>query len=139
MDKSAIQLKPAMSVKANIVYLKKVPSGSSVSYGRRFVTRRESLIATLPLGYGDGLPRTATGRIRILARGQYAPVVGTICMDMCMADVTDIPGVTEYDEVVLMGEQNGNIITAEEIAENSGTISYEIICRFGQRLPHKYI
>lgn len=138
MDRSVLPLKPVMSVKANIVYIKTVPPGFTVSYGSHFVTERESVIATLPVGYGDGLPRAMSGKGRILVRGQYAPIVGTICMDMCMADVTDIPGVSEYDEVVLMGEQGGKAISAEEIAENSGTIAYETVCHFGQRLPRRY-
>jgi alanine racemase len=139
MDKSILPLRPAMSVKAHIIYLKKVPAGFSVSYGRRFVTERESLIATLPVGYGDGLARCQSGKARVLIRGRYAPVIGTICMDLCMVDVTDIPGVSEYDEAVIMGEQGGLRISAEEIAANSGTIVYEVVCRFGQRLPRKYI
>jgi alanine racemase len=128
-----------MSVKANIVYIKKVPPGFSVSYGRHFVTGRESLIATLPIGYEDGLPRTTFGKSRIIVRGHYAPIVGTICMDLCMADVTDVPGVKEYDEVILIGEQNGKRISAEEIAKNSDTIAYEVVCRFGLRMPRKYV
>ncbi|MCL1895178.1 MAG: alanine racemase [Clostridiales bacterium] len=139
MDKNVVELKPAMSVKANIVYVKKMPPGFSISYGRRFVTRRESIIATLPIGYGDGLPRLMSGKGRVLVRGQYAPIVGTINMDQCMADVTDIPGVSEYDEAVIMGEQAGHRIAAEEIADKSDTCVYEVVCRFGQRLPKKYI
>ena len=136
---NAIQLNPAMSVKANIVYIKNVPPGFPVSYGSRFVTTRDSLIASLPIGYGDGLSRNMTGKARVLVRGRYAPIIGTICMDQCMADVTDIPGVGEYGEVVIMGEQEGNTIPAEEIAANSGTNVYEAVCRFGQRLPRRYI
>ena len=138
-EEPCLDLKPAMSVKANIVFIKRVPPGFSVSYGRRYTTERESLIATLPIGYADGLPRAATGKARALVRGRYAPIVGTICMDLCMADVTDIPGVTEYDEVVLLGEQGENAITAEEIAVSSDTNSYEVVCRFGQRLPRIYV
>jgi alanine racemase len=138
VDKARLPLSPAMSVKCHIVYLKKTPPNFSVSYGRRFVTRRESLIATLPLGYADGLPRALTGKGRILVNGVYAPIVGTICMDQCMADVTDVPGVREYDEVVLMGEQGNLSITAEEIAEKAGTINYEVVTRFGERLPKAY-
>jgi alanine racemase len=139
IDKSIIGLKPAMTVKAHIVYLKKVPAGTPVSYGHKFITDRESLIATLPVGYEDGLPRNTFGKARILVRGHYAPIVGTICMDLCMADVTDVPGVQEYDEVTLIGEQDGKRISAEEIAENSGTIAYEVLCRFGLRIPRKYV
>lgn len=76
--------------------------------------------------------------MRVLVRGHYAPVVGSVCMDQCMVDVTDVPGVCEYDEVVIMGEQGGNIITADEIAEAANTISYEVLTRFGQRLPRIY-
>ncbi|MCL2111453.1 MAG: alanine racemase [Clostridiales bacterium] len=139
MDRGGLALKPVMSVKADIVYIKKVPAGFSVSYGRRFVTERESLIATLPIGYADGLPRATTGKGRALVRGRYVPIAGTICMDMCMVDVTDVPGVSEYDEVVLLGSQGDGVITAEEIATNAGTNTYEVVSRFGQRLPHKYV
>ncbi|MDR0357790.1 MAG: alanine racemase [Clostridiales Family XIII bacterium] len=138
IDKTRLPLSPVMSVKAHIVCLRKTPPGFSVSYGRKFVTSRESLIATLPLGYADGLPRAITGKGRVLVRGAYAPIVGSVCMDQCMADVTDIPGVQEYDEVILMGEQGGLSITAEEIAEKSGTINYEVVTRFGQRLSKVY-
>jgi alanine racemase len=138
VDKSRLPLAPAMSVRANIVYLKKVPAGFSVSYGKHFTTTRESLIATIPLGYGDGLPRVLSDKGRVIVRGRYAPIVGTICMDQFMIDVTDVPGVTEYDEITIMGEQDGLEITAEEIGALSGTISYEVTCRFGQRLPKVY-
>lgn len=139
VDRSIIDLKPAMSLKANIVFLKRVPPGTSISYGRHFVTDRESLIATLPLGYADGYPRFLSGKGRVLIHGQYAPVVGNICMDQCMVDVTDIAGVKKYDEVVLMGSQGGNSILADEIAEKTGTINYEIVCRIGKRVPRVYI
>ena len=139
MDKSTLPLSPVMTVKANIIYIKKVPSGFPVSYGSRFTTERDSLIASLPIGYGDGMPRAASGKARVLVRGGYAPIVGTICMDVCMVDVTDIPGVCEYDEVVVLGEQGGKSIAAAEIAENSHTSVYEVVCRFGQRLPAKYL
>jgi len=139
VDKSILTLKPAMSIKANIVYLKKTPANFPVSYGSRFVTQRESLIATLPLGYGDGLPRHTKGNARVIVRGHIVPIAGTICMDQCMADVTDVPGVSEYDEAVILGEQDGARITAEEIAADSDTITYEVVCRFGQRLPKRFV
>lgn len=138
VDQSLVELDPAMSVKANIVYIKKVPPGAGISYGKRFVTERDSIIGTLPLGYADGLPRVLTGKGRVLVNGQYAPIVGSICMDQCMIDLTDIPGVKEYDEVVIMGKQGDKEITAEEIGQQSGTINYEVTCRFGQRLPKVY-
>jgi len=138
VDRSKIELEPAMSVKANIVYIKKLPPECGVSYGKKFVTERESIIGTLPLGYADGLPRILTGKGRVLVHGEYAPIVGAICMDQCMIDLTDIPGVKEYDEVVIMGKQGDKEITVDEIAEKSGTINYEVTCRFGQRMPKVY-
>lgn len=135
INTSRLPLKPAMSIKANLVYLRHVPAGASVSYGSKFTTQRDSLIAVLPLGYADGLPRAISGKGRILVRGRFAPIVGAICMDQCMADLTDIPEACEYDEAVVMGSQDGAEITAEEIAERSGSINYEVVCRFGQRLP----
>jgi alanine racemase len=139
IDKAALPLIPAMTVKAAIVYLKRVPPGFAVSYGMSYRTARESLIATLPLGYADGLPRLLSNRGRVLVGGEYAPIVGAICMDQMMVDVTDIPDVKEYDEAVILGKQGENKISAEEIAAKSGTINYETVCRFGQRLPKMYI
>jgi alanine racemase len=136
--KDIITIEPAMSVRANIVYLKEVPTGFCVSYGMKWQARRPSLIGTIPLGYADGLPRTLTGNGRVIVNGVYAPIVGTICMDQCMIDVTDVPDVKEYDEVVVMGTQAGLTISAEEIAEKTLTIPYEVLTRFGQRLPKSY-
>jgi alanine racemase len=135
MNKEAFPLAPAMSVKARIMHLKRIRPGSSVSYGRKFTAERESLIATLTLGYADGLPRFLSGKGRVLVRGGYAPLAGNICMDQCMADVTDIANVSVGDEVVFMGAQGGKSITADEIGEKTGTICYETLCGFGQRLP----
>jgi alanine racemase len=139
VDRSQLSIKPVMSVKANIIHLKKVPSGFSVSYGRKFTTQRESLIATLALGYADGYPRYLSGKGRVIVNGVYAPVVGNICMDQCMIDVTDVPDVKLGDEVVLMGSQGDLAILADEIGEKTGTINYEIVCAFGQRLPKVYV
>lgn len=139
VDRNLLPIKPVMSVKANIIHLKKVPSGFSVSYGRRFTTDRESLIATLALGYADGYPRYLTGKGRVIVNGVYAPVVGTICMDQCMIDVSDVPDVKLGDEVVVMGSQGALSILADEIGEKTGTINYEVVCAFGQRLPKIYV
>ncbi|MGI6732334.1 MAG: alanine racemase [Anaerovoracaceae bacterium] len=139
MDRSHLSLKPVMSVKANIIHLKKVGPGFSVSYGRKFTTQRESLIATLALGYADGYPWQLSGKGRVIVNGVYAPVVGNICMDQCLVDVTDVPNVKLGDEVVLMGSQGDLTITADEIAEKVGTIGYEVICSFGIRLPKVYV
>jgi alanine racemase len=139
VDRDQLSIKPVMSVKANIVHLKKVQPGFSVSYGRKFTTQRESLIATLTLGYADGYPRYLSGKGRVIVNGVYAPVAGNICMDQCMVDVTDVPDVKLGDEVVLMGSQGALTILADEIGEKTGTINYEIVCAFGQRLPKVYV
>jgi len=136
--KNLIHLKPVMTLKTRIHFLKSVPSGSRISYGGTFVTRRESLIATLPIGYADGYSRTLSNRGEVLVRGKRAPVVGKVCMDFIMADVTDIPKVSLGDEVVLIGSQGKEIITAEEIADRMNTISYEVFCSIGKRIPRIY-
>jgi len=134
-----IGLKPVMCLKTRIIHTKHVPAGFFVSYGRTFTTTRESIIATLPIGYGDGLPRRLTGTGEALIRGLRAPIAGAVCMDLTMCDVTDIPDVTAGDEVVLMGCQDNEKITAEEIAKKVGTISYEIFCNISARVPRVYV
>jgi len=134
-----VALKPVMSVKTGILFLKRVPSGFPVSYGRTFITKRESVIATLPIGYADGFPRRLSGKADVLVRGKRAPVVGTVCMDLTMCDVTDVPGVNVGDEVAVIGSQGDETITAEEIAGKAGTISYEIFCNISARVPRTYV
>ncbi|HEX7233183.1 MAG TPA: alanine racemase [Candidatus Binatia bacterium] len=130
-----IALKRVLSWKTKILQLKKVPSGASISYGQTFITERESLIATLPLGYADGYPRLLSNRGEALVRGERAPIAGRVCMDLTMLDVTDIRNVRQGDEVVLLGRQGGAEITADEIAAWSNTISYEILTSIGARVP----
>lgn len=139
VDPNNLSIRPAMSVKASIVRLARVPKGFSVGYGRRFIAPRESLIATFPLGYADGLPRPYSGSGHVLVRGHVAPLAGNICMDQCMADVTDVPGVAQGDEAVFMGTDGIHTILADDIAAATGTINYEIVCAFGQRLPKIYV
>ncbi|MGL4485310.1 MAG: alanine racemase [Anaerovoracaceae bacterium] len=139
MDREKIILKPAMSIKANIVHLKTVPQGFTVGYGQKFKASRESKIATLTLGYADGLPRPYSAVAKVLVNGVFAPVAGNICMDQTMIDVTDVPNVKLGDEVVIMGRQGEKEILADEIARKTGTINYEIVCAFGQRLPKVYV
>ena len=136
--RQAIDLKPVMNLKTEVISLKKVPKGTSISYGRTFTCKKESLIATLPVGYADGYSRFLSNRGNVLIRGRRAPVAGVVCMDMIMVDVTEVPGVALGDEVVLMGPQADDTITAEEIAETTGTISYEILCSISQRVPRVY-
>ena len=133
-----IDLKPVMNLSTKIISLKKVPQGTSISYGRTFTCKRESLIATLPIGYADGYSRALSNRGEVLIRERKAPVVGVVCMDLVMIDVTDIPGVGLGDEAILMGSQGSEVITAEDIAEKMSTISYEFLCGIGPRIPRVY-
>ncbi|MDO4517745.1 MAG: alanine racemase [Bacillota bacterium] len=139
VDRSELELKPVMSVKANIVHLKKVSAGTSISYGRKWTATRDSLIATIPLGYADGYPRPFSSKAEVIVNGVKAPITGNICMDQCMIDVTDVPYVRLGDEVTVMGQDGIYEISADDIAEATGTINYEIACAFGQRLPKVYV
>jgi len=135
---SLIRLKPVMTLKTRIHYLKWVPPGARISYGGAFMTEKKSHIATLPIGYADGYSRYLSNQGEVLIRGKRAPVVGKVCMDFIMVDVTDIPNVSIGDEVVLMGRQGREQITVEEIAKKIGSISYEVLCLVGKRVPRIY-
>lgn len=139
VDKTELDIKPVMSVKANIIHLKKVPIGFSCGYGRKFVAERESVIGTLALGYADGYPRPYSKDAKVIVNGKLAPIAGNICMDQCMVDLTDVDGVKVGDEVIIMGSDGTHTILADDIAAATGTINYEIVCAFGQRLPKIYI
>ena len=132
---SQIVLKPVLSWKTRILQLKRVPAGASISYGQTFVTKRESLIATLPVGYADGYPRLLSNHGETLVGGQRAPIAGRVCMDLTMIDVTDIRNVQQGAEVVLLGRQGAAEISADEIAAWTNTISYEILTSIGARVP----
>ena len=136
--KDKVPLRQVMSWKSLVANLKKVPKDYPISYGRTFITQRPSLIAAIPVGYADGYNRLFSNRGEILINGMRAPVVGRVCMDWTMADVTDIPGVAVGDEVVLLGSQLGKEITAEELGERIGTIAYEILCSVGKRVARIY-
>ena len=117
-----LDLEPAMTLKTQVVHVKELPEGSYVGYGRKYYTQRKTKIATIPVGYADGYSRNLGNKGRVLIRGQYAPIVGNICMDQFMVDVTNIKGVSLEDEVVLLG-----------------TINYEIVCMIGKRVPRVYV
>ena len=134
-----LAIKPVMSIKANIIHLKEVPANFSVGYGRKFISSRPSKIATIALGYADGYPRPYSPFGKVIINGVFAPLAGNICMDQCMIDVTDVPNVNLGDEVIVMGSDGTNTILADDIANATGTINYEITCAFGQRLPKIYI
>jgi len=135
-----LSLRPVMRLKSKIAMLKWVEPGTTISYGRRFAASRRSLIASVPVGYADGYPRALTNKGEALVRGQRVPVVGTVCMDWIMLDVTGLEGVMVGDEVLLMGDdQQGNSIRAEELATWAATIPYEILCGISKRVPRVYL
>jgi len=132
-------LRPVMSLRSRIMLLKRVAAGEKLGYGCAFETKRESLIATIPIGYDDGYPRALSNRGRVIVRGKFAPVVGRVSMDLTLIDVTEVPGVSLDDEVTLLGTDGELAITAEDVAELVGTISYEIACGISNRVPRKYV
>lgn len=137
--KKLFDLKPVFSLTTGILHLKTAPKGSPVSYEGTFVTEKETRIATLPIGYADGLPRALSNVGSVLVRGKKAPIIGNVCMDMCMIDVTDVPDAVKGDEVVFIGEQGGLSITADQVAGQCGTIPYEIFCNINQRVSRIYL
>ncbi|WP_291637363.1 alanine racemase [Clostridium sp.] len=139
VNKENINLKPVMTLKANIVHIKTLPPGEYVSYGRKYKTEKVCVIATLPIGYADGYTRLLFEKGKVILKGKFAPVIGRICMDQCMIDVTDIDGVKIGDEVILIGEDENNKFTADTVAGLIGTINYEVICMIGKRVPRVYV
>ncbi len=133
-----IHLMPALSFKTQIVHIKELPSGSSISYGRTYITERTTKIATLSVGYGQGYNRKLSNQAEVIIRGKRAKIIGTICMDQCLCDVTHIPGASVGDEVVLIGKQGDQVITADELAEKIGTISYEVLCGINPNIKRIY-
>lgn len=134
-----LPLKPAMELKSVISMVKKVKAGSKISYGRTFTTPRDMVLATVPIGYADGYHRSLSNRGKMLVAGKYAKIVGRICMDQLMIDVTDIPEAKEGMEVTIVGRDGDNVITMEEIARLSDTVNYEIMCIIGKRVPRVYV
>lgn len=131
-------LKPVLSLKSSILFLKQVPAGTPISYGRTFITKRKSIIATVPIGYADGYNRRLSNQGEVLINGRRAPVVGRVCMDTVMVDVTDIPDINKDSEVVLIGRSGKEEITAADIAEKIGSIPYEVLTSIGQRVKRIY-
>lgn len=138
VDESKLNLLPAISLKCRVTHVKTLAAGEAVSYGRKYTTPGPRRIATCPMGYADGYTRLLSNKSEVLIHGKRAPVVGNICMDQCMIDVTDVPGVAVGDEVVLIGGQGEEYISAEELANILGTISYEIFCMLSRRIPRTY-
>ncbi len=137
VDKS-LGLMPALELVSHVAYVKEVGPNFTVSYGSTYVTDKNTKIATIPVGYGDGYPRALSSKGRVLINGCYAPIIGRVCMDQFMVDVTDVPDIAQGDEVVLIGEQGDNAITVDEVAQLADTINYEIICGINKRVPRIY-
>jgi len=135
----SLDLRPALSLYTHVGRVRTLPPGSSVSYGRTFITERDTPVALVSIGYGDGYPRLLSNRASVLIRGRRAPVVGRVCMDHTVVDVTGIDGVQQEDLVVLIGEQGGERITAEELARHAETINYEITTGLLPRVPRIYV
>lgn len=132
------ELQLVMGLVSRVVMLKTVPANTCVSYGRTFTTSRRSRLGVVPMGYADGYPWSASGKAQVLIRGQHVPVVGRVTMDMIVLDVTDVQGVAVGDEVVLLGRQGDESIALSELAQWSGTITYEVLCRVSKRMPRIY-
>jgi len=139
VHKENMPLVPAMRWKTHVAHLKTVPPGTGISYGHTFVTQQTTRVATLPVGYADGYPRALSNRGHVIIRGRYAPILGRICMDQCMVDVTEIPGVRMEDEVILLGGDGDCRVTMEEIGAQSASFNYETACRVSQRVPRVYM
>ncbi|MCM1246068.1 MAG: alanine racemase [Roseburia sp.] len=138
VPKDIVSLKPALEWKSIVSFVKWLHPGTSVGYGGTFVAERETKVATIPVGYADGVRRELSGKGRVLIRGQYAPILGRICMDQFMVDVTHIDPVLEGDEVTLIGRDGENAISVEEVARLSHSFNYEYVCGISKRVPRKY-
>lgn len=135
---SSPALRPVMRAKARIVAIRKLAAGQPVSYGRTFITSRPTLAAAVAVGYADGFGRMFSNNAEVIIRGKRAPVIGRVCMDIMMADVTEIRGVSEDDEAVLLGREGGEEITARELAEKASTVPYEILLNLGRNARKLY-
>ncbi|CAM2980765.1 alanine racemase [Paenibacillus sediminis] len=143
VNRASITLTPVMSLKTQVAFVKQLPPNWGISYGSRYVTDQEEWIATLPIGYADGYSRMLTGKAQVLIRGRRVPIVGTICMDQCMVSLQsfgeEAKDIKTGEEVVLIGQQSGEIISADEVADQLGTINYEVVCMIAHRVPRLYI
>lgn len=138
VQKGRLALRPALELKTNVVFIKDVPAGVGVGYNSTYITTKKTTIATIPVGYGDGYPRQLSSKGRVLINGQYAPIIGRICMDQFMVDITGLKDIKEGDVVTLVGRDGDEFISVEEVAALSGSFNYEFICNIGKRIPRVY-
>lgn len=138
MDKENFKIIPAMELKSQVSFVKTLKEGTPVGYGGTYVTDKETVVATVPVGYADGYPRSLSNKGRVIIKGQSAPIVGRVCMDQFMVDVTHINGVKQGDEVTLMGEDGDEFISCEEVSDLAGSFNYEFVCDISKRVPRVY-
>ena len=138
VDQNAVSLRPALELVSHISFVKEVEKGTSISYGGTFVAPKKMRIATVPVGYGDGYPRSLSNCGEVLIHGRRAKILGRVCMDQFMVDVTEIPGVAFLDPVTLVGREGKEHITVEELSEKSGRFPYEFVCCLSKRIPRVY-
>lgn len=139
VDQKRVRLKPALSLKSCVTYVKTVEPGTEISYGGTYRAERSLRVATVPVGYGDGYPRALSGKGHVLIHGKHAPILGRICMDQMMVDVSRIEGVNEGDEVTLIGRDGGEMLSLNALASACGGFTYEMLCNLGKRIPRVYI
>ncbi len=138
IDKSLLGVKPAMRWVAKISHIKTLPAGREISYGGTYVTEKDTVVATVPVGYADGYPRCLSGVGQVLVGGKRVPIIGRICMDQFMIDVTEVPGLTLGSEVTLVGRDGDECLTMEEVSEKAYSFNYELPCRISRRVPRIY-
>lgn len=138
VNKEKIKIRPALTLKSHVIHLKEVKEGTYISYGRKYVTKGIEKIATLPIGYADGYTRLLSGKVKVIINNKLVPIVGRICMDQCMVNVSELDSVKVGDEVILLGETENCKYNADDIAKEIDTISYEILCMIGKRVPRVY-
>ncbi len=139
VSRNEVQLIPAMELITHVIYMKEVEAGVGISYGATYLTGRKTMVATIPVGYADGYSRNLSNTGKVIIHGQYAPIIGRICMDQFMVDVTDIEGVKQGDRVTLLGREGNSYISAEELAAWSHSFPYELVCNVGKRIPRVYM
>ena len=139
VDKSNVKLKPALALKSHVAFVKEIERGTPVSYGGTFVAKEKMKIATIPVGYADGYPRSLSNKGYVLIRGKKAPILGRVCMDQFMVDVTQIEGVSFGDKVTMIGKDGNEILPVEVLSELSGRFNYEFVCDLGKRIPRVYV
>ena len=139
VDKTNVKLKPALALKSHVAFVKEIERGTRVSYGGTFVAKEKMKIATIPVGYADGYPRSLSNKGYVLIRGKKAPILGRVCMDQFMVDVTQIEGVSFGDKVTMIGKDGNEILPVEVLSELSGRFNYEFVCDLGKRIPRVYV